>query len=46
MAEFKKASDFVRKYRGGKVKPEGHTDSKETEEYNQKLSERRAEAVR
>jgi OmpA-OmpF porin, OOP family len=46
MAELKKASDFVRKYRGAKVKLEGHTDSKGTEEYNQKLSERRAEAVR
>jgi hypothetical protein len=45
MAELKKASDFVRKYRGAKVKLEGHTDSKGTEEYNQKLSERRAEAV-
>ena len=42
----KKAIDFVRKYPGAKVKLEGHTDSKGTEEYNQKLSERRAEAVR
>jgi OOP family OmpA-OmpF porin len=46
MAELKKASDFVRKYRGARVKLEGHTDSKGTEEYNQKLSERRADAVR
>jgi OOP family OmpA-OmpF porin len=46
MAELKKASNFVKKYRGAKVKLEGHTDSKGTEEYNQKLSERRAEAVR
>ena len=46
MAELKKASDFVRKYPGSKVKLEGHTDSRGTEEYNQKLSERRAEAVR
>ena len=46
MAELKKASDFVKKYRGAKVKLEGLTDSKGTEEYNQKLSERRAEAVR
>ncbi len=46
MAELKKASDFVKKYRGSKVKLEGHTDSKGTEKYNQKLSERRAEAVR
>lgn len=45
-AELKKAIDFVRKYRGAKVKLEGHTDGKGTEQYNQKLSERRAEAVR
>lgn len=46
MAELKKAIDFVKKYRGSKVKLEGHTDSKGTEEYNQKLSETRAEAVK
>jgi len=46
VAELKKAIDFVRKYPGTEVKLEGHTDSKGTEEYNQKLSERRAEAVR
>jgi len=46
MAELKRASDFVRKYSGSKVKLEGHTDSRGTEEYNQKLSETRAEAVR
>ena len=46
VAELKKAIDFVKKYRGSKVKLEGHTDSKGTEEYNQKLSERRAEAVK
>ncbi len=45
-AELKKAIDFVRKYPGAKVELEGHTDGKGTEEYNQKLSERRAEAVR
>ena len=45
-AELKKAIDFVRKYPGAKVELEGHTDSKGTEQYNQKLSERRAEAVR
>jgi OOP family OmpA-OmpF porin len=44
-AELKKAIDFVRKYPGSKVRLEGYTDSKGTEEYNQKLSERRAEAV-
>jgi OmpA-OmpF porin, OOP family len=41
----KKAIHFVKKYRGSKVKLEGHTDGTGTEEYNQKLSERRAEAV-
>jgi OOP family OmpA-OmpF porin len=45
-AELKKAIDFVRKYPGAKVELEGHTDSKGTEEYNQKLSEKRAEATR
>jgi OmpA-OmpF porin, OOP family len=45
-AELKKAIDFLWKYPGAKVKVEGHTDSKGTEEYNQKLSERRAEAVK
>jgi len=45
-AELKKAIDFVRKYPGAKVKLEGYTDGKGTEQYNQKLSERRAEAVR
>jgi OOP family OmpA-OmpF porin len=45
-AELEKAIDFVRKYPGAKVELEGHTDGKGTEQYNQKLSERRAEAVR
>jgi OOP family OmpA-OmpF porin len=45
-AELKKAIDFVRKYPDAEVKLEGHTDSKGTEEYNQELSESRAEAVR
>ncbi|HWR57297.1 MAG TPA: OmpA family protein [Thermodesulfovibrionales bacterium] len=45
-AELKKAIDFVSKYSHAKVELEGHTDGKGTEEYNQKLSERRAEAVR
>jgi outer membrane protein OmpA-like peptidoglycan-associated protein len=45
-ADLKKAIDFVRKYPGTKIKVEGYTDSKGTKEYNQKLSERRAEAVR
>lgn len=45
-AELKKAIDFVKKYRVANVKLEGHTDSKGKDQYNQKLSERRAEAVR
>jgi outer membrane protein OmpA-like peptidoglycan-associated protein len=45
MPELQKAIDFVKKYPGSKVKLEGYTDSKGTEEYNQKLSERRAGAV-
>jgi outer membrane protein OmpA-like peptidoglycan-associated protein len=45
-AELKKAINFVRKYPGSRVRLEGYTDSKGTEEYNQKLSERRAEAVK
>jgi len=46
VAELKKAINFLRKYPDAKVKVEGHTDSRGTEEYNQKLSERRADAVR
>jgi OmpA-OmpF porin, OOP family len=46
VAELKKAIDFVKKYPGTKVKLEGHTDSKGTDEYNQKLSETRAEEVK
>ena len=45
-ADLKKAIDFVREYRGDKVELEGHTDGKGTEQYNQRLSERRVEAVR
>ena len=44
-AEMNKAVEFVKKYPNSKVKIEGHTDSIGTEKYNQKLSERRAEAV-
>jgi len=46
VAELKKAIHFLRKYPDARVKVEGHTDSRGTEEYNQKLSERRADAVR
>ena len=44
-AELKKAVEFVKKYPNSNVKIEGHTDSIGTEKYNQKLSERRANAV-
>ena len=46
VAELKKAIDFVRKYPAAKVELEGHTDSKGTEQYNQKLSEKRADEVK
>jgi outer membrane protein OmpA-like peptidoglycan-associated protein len=46
IAELQKAVRFIRKYPGAKVRLEGHTDSIGTEEYNQRLSERRAEAVK
>ncbi len=42
----KKAIDFIKKYPQSKVSLEGHTDSIGTELYNQKLSEKRADAVR
>ena len=45
-AELQKAIDFVRKYPNDKVELQGYTDGKGTERYNQKLSERRAEAVK
>ena len=45
-AELKKGIDFVKKYPGSKVRVDGHTDSIGTDQYNQKLSERRAEAVK
>jgi len=45
-AELKSAVEFVRKYPLANVKIEGHTDSMGTEQYNQKLSEQRANAVK
>ena len=45
-ADLKKAVDFISKYRGAHVELEGYTDDRGTEQYNQKLSERRAEAVK
>jgi outer membrane protein OmpA-like peptidoglycan-associated protein len=44
--ELKKAIAFLKKYPGYKVKLEGHTDAIGTDEYNQRLSERRAAAVK
>jgi OOP family OmpA-OmpF porin len=44
--ELQKAIDFLKKYPGHKVSIEGHTDSRGTEAYNQRLSERRANSVR
>jgi outer membrane protein OmpA-like peptidoglycan-associated protein len=41
-----KVSGILLAYPGLKIQVEGHTDAIGTEEYNQKLSEQRAEAVR
>jgi outer membrane protein OmpA-like peptidoglycan-associated protein len=45
-AQLKKAIEFIKKYPGAKIKLEGHTDSIGSEKYNQKLSEKRAEATK
>jgi OOP family OmpA-OmpF porin len=45
-AKLQQAVDFVKKYPNSKVRLEGHTDSINSEAYNQALSERRAEAVK
>jgi outer membrane protein OmpA-like peptidoglycan-associated protein len=45
-ADLEKAIDFVKKYPAFKISLEGHTDSIGSEEYNQGLSERRADAVK
>lgn len=42
----RKLGDFLNKYPRRKVMIEGHTDSKGSDSYNQKLSERRADAVK
>ena len=43
--QLNQAIDFVKKYKGHKIKLEGHTDWIGTEQYNQVLSEKRAEAT-
>ena len=45
-AELQKAVGFVKQYHGYKVSIEGHTDNIGSEQYNQRLSERRAAAVK
>lgn len=45
-AELTKAIDFLRKYPDARVELEGHADSIGTEEYNHRLSHKRAESVR
>jgi OOP family OmpA-OmpF porin len=44
--ELQKAVAFVKKYPGAKIEVGGHTDSTGPDAYNQKLSERRATAVK
>jgi outer membrane protein OmpA-like peptidoglycan-associated protein len=46
VADLEKAAAFVRKYPGCKIEVDGYTDSTNTEEHNQALSERRAESVK
>ena len=46
IAELRKAVDFVKRYPGYKISIEGHTDNIGSEKYNQRLSERRAAAVK
>jgi outer membrane protein OmpA-like peptidoglycan-associated protein len=45
-AELDKGVDFVKKYPKSKIVVKGHTDSKGSDAYNKRLSERRAEAVK
>jgi OOP family OmpA-OmpF porin len=46
VADLEKAVAFVKKYPGSKVDVEGHTDSRGSDKYNMKLSQRRADAVK
>ena len=43
--EVKKVADFMESYPGTIVVMEGHTDSRDSDAYNQKLSERRAKTI-
>jgi outer membrane protein OmpA-like peptidoglycan-associated protein len=45
-AELTRAAEFLKKYPGTQVTIEGHTDNVGTAEYNKKLSQERADAVR
>jgi outer membrane protein OmpA-like peptidoglycan-associated protein len=45
-ATLTKAAEFIREHAAGVVRIEGHTDAKGDDAYNQRLSERRADAVR
>ena len=46
MKELQKAVTFVRKYPGANIRLVGYTDDIGTDQYNMKLSERRAMAVK
>lgn len=46
LPEVKKVADFLNAHPGSVAVVEGHTDSRGNDDYNQKLSERRANAVR
>ena len=46
LPDLEKAAAFVKKYPDSKVSVEGHTDSRGTDKYNLKLSQRRADAVK
>jgi OOP family OmpA-OmpF porin len=46
LPEVKKVADFLNAHPGSTAVVEGHTDSRGSDVYNQKLSERRAKAVR